>query len=46
MTLNILSLTIIIKKRKISVEDALHQQAAEKLYQEYKDRAHSMNLWL
>lgn len=46
MTLNIFSLTITIKNRKISPEEAIHQEAAEKLYQEYKDRAHAMNLWL
>lgn len=46
MTLNIFALTIIIKKRKISLKEAVHQEVAEKLYQENKDRAYSMNLWI
>jgi uncharacterized protein (TIGR02413 family) len=34
MTLNFLSLTIMIKKRKITVEEAIHQLMVEKRYEE------------
>lgn len=43
MTINILFLTITIRKRKKSVEDAFHQDLVEKLYEEHKDRQFSMN---
>ncbi|AZU64471.1 YrzI family small protein [Neobacillus mesonae] len=43
MTINILFLTITIKKRKISVEEAIQQDMVEKLYKEHKDRQFSMN---
>jgi len=42
MTLNILFLTITIRKRKISTEEAVHQEMVEKLYEQYKDRQISM----
>ncbi|MEH7414046.1 YrzI family small protein [Neobacillus drentensis] len=42
MTLNILFLTITIKKRKISTEEAVNQEMIEKLYEENKDRQMSM----
>jgi uncharacterized protein (TIGR02413 family) len=45
MTLHILSLSIIIKKRKISLEEAAHQEMVEKLYEHNKDRFHSMEHW-
>ena len=34
MTLNILFLSITIKKRRISVEEAMHQEMVERLYEE------------
>ncbi|MEH7547776.1 MULTISPECIES: YrzI family small protein [Bacillaceae] len=42
MTLNILFLTITIRKRKISTEEAVHQEKVEKLYEQFKDRQISM----
>lgn len=38
MTLNILFLTITIKKRKKSREEAIHQEMVNQLYEKYKDR--------
>jgi uncharacterized protein (TIGR02413 family) len=38
MTLNIFFLSITIKKRRISVEEAAHQEMVEKLYEQNKDR--------
>lgn len=43
MTLNILFFTITIKKRKVSFEEAIHQEMVEKLYEQHKDRQISMN---
>ncbi|WP_084374916.1 YrzI family small protein [Neobacillus soli] len=42
MTLNILFLTITIKARKISPEEAAQQEMVEKLYEKNKDRQASM----
>ncbi|AZU63428.1 YrzI family small protein [Neobacillus mesonae] len=42
MTLNILFLTITIKKRKVSTKEAAHQEMVEKLYDQHKDRQMSM----
>ncbi|GHH97103.1 YrzI family small protein [Neobacillus kokaensis] len=42
MTLNILFLTIIITKRKVSTKEAAQQEMVEKLYEEHKDRQMSM----
>ncbi len=42
MTLNIFFLTITIKKRKMSVNDAVHQEMVEKLYEKNKDQQISM----
>lgn len=42
MTLNILFLTITIKKRKINFEDAAQQEMVQKIYEENKDRQISM----
>ncbi|MCM3725215.1 YrzI family small protein [Neobacillus cucumis] len=42
MTLNILFFSITIKKRKISTEEAIHQEMVEKLYEQNKDRQISM----
>lgn len=38
MTLNILFFTITIKKREISLDEAIHDQMVEKMYQDNKDR--------
>jgi uncharacterized protein (TIGR02413 family) len=42
MTLNILFLSITIKKRKMSFEEAVHQEQVEKIYNDNKDRQISM----
>lgn len=42
MTLNILFLSITIKKRKINAEEIVHHETVQKLYEEHKDRAISM----
>ncbi|WP_160721841.1 YrzI family small protein [Bacillus sp. USDA818B3_A] len=42
MTLNILFLSITIKKRNVSLEEAANQEFVEKLYEENKDRQISM----
>ncbi|MBU8879477.1 YrzI family small protein [Bacillus sp. FJAT-29790] len=38
MTLNIFFLTITIKKRKLTVEEVLHDQMVEKIIEEHRDR--------
>lgn len=43
MTLNIFFLSITIKKREISVEEAIHQEQVKKLYEENKDRQISVH---
>lgn len=43
MTLNIFFLSITIKKREISVEEAIHQEQVEKLYEQNKDRQISVH---
>ncbi len=42
MTLNILFLTITIKKRRITVEEALHNEKVMKIYEENRDRQMTM----
>jgi len=42
MTLNILFFSITINKRKISPEEAVHQEMVEKLYEQNQDRQISM----
>ncbi|MEH7119052.1 YrzI family small protein [Neobacillus vireti] len=42
MTLNILFFSITIHKRKISPEEAVHQEMVEKLYEQKQDRQISM----
>ncbi|MDN3015388.1 YrzI family small protein [Paenibacillus sp. BSR1-1] len=42
MTLNIFFLTITINKRKMSIDDAVHQEMVEKLYEKSKDQQISM----
>ncbi|EKN63815.1 hypothetical protein BABA_24175 [Neobacillus bataviensis LMG 21833] len=42
MTLNILFFSITIKKRKMSFEEAAHQEMIEKLYEKNKERQASM----
>ena len=43
MTLNILFFSITIKKRNMSLEEAVHQEMVEKLYEQNKDRQISMH---
>jgi uncharacterized protein (TIGR02413 family) len=43
MTLNILFLSITIKKREISMEEAVHQEQIKKIYEETKDRQISVH---
>lgn len=38
MTLNFLFFTLTIKKREVSVEEAVHQEMVKRLYEENKDR--------
>jgi uncharacterized protein (TIGR02413 family) len=38
MTLNILFLSITIRKREMSFEEAAHQEQIKKIYEETKDR--------
>ncbi|MBV7505907.1 YrzI family small protein [Bacillus sp. sid0103] len=42
MTLNIIFFSITIKKRKVSTEEAIHQEMVEKLYEQNKDRQASV----
>ncbi|CRK84227.1 YrzI family small protein [Neobacillus massiliamazoniensis] len=42
MTLNILFFSITIKKNKIDLQEASHQEMVEKLYEQHKDRQISM----
>ncbi|WP_462412295.1 YrzI family small protein [Neobacillus sp. Marseille-QA0830] len=42
MTLHILFLTITISKRKVTAEQAMHQEMVEKLYEQNKDRQMAM----
>ncbi|WP_413300919.1 YrzI family small protein [Bacillus sp. 1P10SD] len=42
MTINILFLSITIKKREISIQEAANQETVEKLYEQHKDRQISM----
>ncbi len=42
MTLNILFFSITIKKRKLSLDEAVHQETVEKLYEKNKDRQATM----
>jgi uncharacterized protein (TIGR02413 family) len=43
MTLNILFFSITIKRRTLSLEDAIHQEMVEKLYEQNKDRLAMMH---
>lgn len=43
MTLNILFLSITIKKRKININEALRHEMVEKLYEQNKDRQISLH---
>lgn len=43
MTLNILFFTVTIKTRKISVEEAIHNQMVQEAYEENKNRAYSVH---
>jgi uncharacterized protein (TIGR02413 family) len=42
MTLNILFFSVTITKRKVNLDEAIHQERVEKLYEEYKDHQISM----
>jgi uncharacterized protein (TIGR02413 family) len=42
MTLNIFFLTITFNKRKMNIQEAVHQEMVEKLYEKNKDRQVSM----
>ncbi|MFE8696797.1 YrzI family small protein [Cytobacillus sp. FJAT-53684] len=42
MTLNILFLTITIKKRNISIEEVLHNEMIKKIHDENRDRQFSL----
>ncbi|NRD75920.1 YrzI family small protein [Bacillus sp. BRMEA1] len=42
MTLNIFFLSITIKKRKVSLEEAQHQEQVEKLYEQSRDKQISL----
>ncbi|MDQ1144950.1 uncharacterized protein (TIGR02413 family) [Bacillus sp. SORGH_AS 510] len=46
MTLNILFLTITIKKRQVSLEEAAHQEMVDKLYEKNRDRQVSMHRFM
>lgn len=46
MTLNIFFLSITIKKREISVEEALHQEKVKKIYEQNKDRIISVHRFM
>ncbi|MCM3030062.1 YrzI family small protein [Niallia sp. MER 6] len=46
MTLNLLFFTIIIRKRKVSTEEHLHQARIEKLMEEQKDKHMSHHRYL
>ncbi|MGG1677502.1 YrzI family small protein [Neobacillus sp. NRS-1170] len=43
MTLNILFFSITIKKRNVTLEEAVQQELVEKLYEQNKDRQISMH---
>ncbi|MFJ5763204.1 YrzI family small protein [Neobacillus sp. NPDC093182] len=42
MTVNILFFTIMVEKRKISIEEAIHQEVVEKMYENNKVQRISM----
>lgn len=42
MTLNILFFTITLRKREISLEEEMHNQTVEKLYEENRRRVNSI----
>lgn len=42
MTVNILFLTIMVKKREISIEEAIHQEVVENMYENTKVQRISM----
>jgi len=43
MTLNILFFSITIRKRKMNLEEAIHQEMVEKIYEQIKDRQISVH---
>ncbi|MFB3171062.1 YrzI family small protein [Neobacillus sp. 179-C4.2 HS] len=42
MTVNILFFTIMVKRREISIEEAIHQEMVEKMYENNKVQRISM----
>ncbi|MGG3563775.1 YrzI family small protein [Neobacillus rhizosphaerae] len=46
MILNILFLTITINKRRMSLEEAAHQEMVDKLYEKNRDRQVSMHRFM
>lgn len=46
MTLNIFFISITIKRREITREEALHQEQVKKIYEENKDRQISMHRFM
>ncbi|QCJ42460.1 YrzI family small protein [Bacillus sp. S3] len=46
MTINILFFTITIKKRKISLEEAVQEEMVEKLYDNNKDKQISIRRFM
>ncbi|MEH7333985.1 YrzI family small protein [Neobacillus drentensis] len=46
MTLNILFFSITIKKRNVTLEEAVQQELVEKLYEQNKDRQISMHRFM
>ncbi|WP_174730057.1 YrzI family small protein [Mesobacillus harenae] len=42
MTLNILFFTVTIKKRKMSAEEAVHEQMVNEIHEKNKDRQFSL----
>ncbi|MBP3039354.1 YrzI family small protein [Bacillaceae bacterium Marseille-Q3522] len=44
MTLNLFFITVTIKKRWISLQEALIEQEVERLYEEHKNRQYSLML--
>lgn len=46
MTINILFFTISIKKRKISLEEAVEEERVEKLYDKHKEQRMSFHRFM
>jgi uncharacterized protein (TIGR02413 family) len=46
MTLNILFLSVTIKRRRLNLEEAIEQERIERLYEENKDRQIAMQRFI